>query len=192
MQFICFCRPLQHCLTRIPSMIWWMVWRNKAWRRCPKDTWGEKALIWTWLSSWTSMRFDPQHHKITKIRWHTGSCLLFKVLTSNPVLQYFKTWTLFWHRLVCCQCLILVGRMSLITSAAAMAEINSFGKQMIFVWVLSISHFQLMCSNWQSELPPMIILQPCCHWQLRQYILYYIYIIYTIYTPPILNLLGQF
>lgn len=55
-----FCRRLQHCLTRIHSTIWWTVWRNRAWKQCPKDTWGGKAPIWTWLSSSTSMRFESQ------------------------------------------------------------------------------------------------------------------------------------
>lgn len=55
-----FCRHLQPYQTRIPSTTWWTVWRNRAWKQCLKDTWVGKALIWTWLSSSTSTRFELQ------------------------------------------------------------------------------------------------------------------------------------
>ena len=58
--FVFSFRRWRHCLTRIPSTTWWTVWRNRAWRQCPKDIWGGKALIWTWLSSSTFMRFEAQ------------------------------------------------------------------------------------------------------------------------------------
>lgn len=54
------CRHLQPYQTRILSTTWWTVWRNRAWKQCLKDTWVGKALIWTWLSSSTSTRFEPQ------------------------------------------------------------------------------------------------------------------------------------
>lgn len=55
--FFFFCRRLQPCQTRILSMTWWTVWKNRPWRQCPKDIWVGKAPIWTWSSSSTSMRW---------------------------------------------------------------------------------------------------------------------------------------
>lgn len=54
--FFFFCRHLQPYQTRILSMTWWTVWKNSAWKRCPKDIWVGKAQIWTWSSSSTSTR----------------------------------------------------------------------------------------------------------------------------------------
>lgn len=57
--FLFFCRRLQRCQTRILSMTWWTVWKNRAWKQCPKDIWVGKAPISTWSSSSTSMRSAP-------------------------------------------------------------------------------------------------------------------------------------
>lgn len=57
--FSFFRRHLQHCQIRILSMTWWMVWKNRAWKQCPKGIWVGKAPIWTWSSSSTSMRYPP-------------------------------------------------------------------------------------------------------------------------------------
>lgn len=97
--FFSFSRRLQHCLTRIHSMIWWTVWRNRAWRQCPKDTWGVKALIWTWLSSSTSMRFETHRsHKITRKMLQADICLSLKIrfqLVSAADVQWVWLHTVF-------------------------------------------------------------------------------------------------
>ncbi len=95
--FFSFCRRLQLCQTRIHSMIWWTVWKNRAWRQCPKDTWGGKALIWTWLSSSTSMRFETSLKIIRKILQADIYLLLkicFQLVSAVPI-QWVRLHTVF-------------------------------------------------------------------------------------------------